>query len=635
MSGDIFIPRFERPVRIPSKVKLGFAKPQIAFAGSRTNLKLTFHIPAEIKPDDTIKLQLFGGRNNKGFFQNIQCDDERKDGFVRVKYNDIFLKISQKENPYGTIKIFPPGSGIKKGSFISVSLRNIEVQKPSILNKFFVLYHDSLLTPQGPHKAETVWNQENQKKILSACLMHILGGKISHFKIHAPSNITPGKKFTVLIRPEDKFFNLSSQIPEKKIEIFNGKEKLKGRIERVKNSSCLKIETSLKNSGVYRLVAKYGKKSFTSNPMICSESEKYNLYWGLLHGHTEMSDGAGSIDHYFHQLKNEARLDFGAPGDHDHTWETTDQMWKKICKTVKKWHKESEFITFLGYEWAKWRRNGDGDRNVYYYFDDRPMYRSDEGHYPNPAALFEALKKEKAIIIPHHTAHGGNFCDWKDHDIEKERLIEIYQERGSYECSEKEGNVVPECKSTWQPYEKGYVVNALIAGWRVGFTGGGDDHIGHAGIDFPRGSCNYKDGLTGVFAKELTKKGIWDGLWNRRTIATTGARIYLYYEINNKPLGSEIDKKHAEMRAFRIVFHGTDTLDRIDIIRNGKVVATISEKKQDLELCWQDSTPLNQILLPPTKFSKEPFAFYYIRAIQKDREVAWASPVWIIDPKIG
>ena len=202
--------------------------------------------------------------------------------------------------------------------------------------------------------------------------------------------------------------------------------------------------------------------------------------------------------------------------------------------------------------------------------------------------------------------------------------------RGSYECSEKMGNPIPECKSNWQPFKIGYLINALLSGWKVGFTGGGDDHIGHAGTDFPQGSCNYKDGLTGVFANQLSREGIWEALWNRRTIATTGARIYLFYTMNGNPLGKEINFQKAGIRKFHIIFHGTDILERIEIIRNNCIVATIKDKKMDVEVHWQDSTPVNRILLPPTQHSKHPFAFYYIRAIQRNQEVAWASPVWII-----
>ena len=628
---NIYIPDFRRPIRIPGRVKITHASPSFIFAGQKTTLRLRFFISKDISPCLSVKLQISGGRNNKGDFANIQITSEKQDGFVCVRLKKKNLKISECSGYLGTFIIHIPDTGIKKGEYLDVFLRNVRCQKASILNKFFILYQDELASAAGPHRAESVWNQENQKKIISACLVHMPGGDIHHMKIHAPSNVLPDENFAILIRPEDKFHNLSSKkIPDKKIQVFCGNEKLNGSITQVKNSTCLQFKTALSEPGVYRLEVRYGRGKFTSNPIICSENEKYKLYWGMIHGHTEMSDGVGTIDHYFHQLKNEARLDFGAPGDHDHTWETTEKMWKKTCETVKKWHKPGKFITFSGYEWAKWRRNGDGDRNVYYFHDDRPMYRSDEGHFPTPKALFKALKKEKAIVIPHHTAHGGNFCDWKDHDETKERLVEIYQMRGSYECSEKMGNPIPECKSNWQPFKIGYLINALLSGWKVGFTGGGDDHIGHAGTDFPQGSCNYKDGLTGVFANQLSREGIWEALWNRRTIATTGARIYLFYTMNGNPLGKEINFQKAGIRKFHIIFHGTDILERIEIIRNNCIVATIKDKKMDVEVHWQDSTPVNRILLPPTQHSKHPFAFYYIRAIQRNQEVAWASPVWII-----
>jgi len=630
MRKTIFIPDFEKPIRIPAKVKTEIAQPPVAIAGTKITLRLKFLILKYIGPEEILKLQIFGGRNNKGWFSNIQLDNPKEDGFILVKYNNVQLKVSQKNNPYGMLTIFPPEGGIKAGKNIYVIMRNVDVGTIRFLNKFFVLYRDNLKSPESPHKAESVWNRENQKKILAACMMHILGGEIHNIKIYGPSDVFPKKKFSLLIRPEDKFHNLSSRILNKKIEVFCEKTGLKKQIKKVKNSTCQQVKISVNNPGVYRITVKYGTQEFISNPIICSENKGFNLYWGMIHAHTEMSDGTGTIDYYFHQLKNEAGLDFGAPGDHDHLWETTDKMWKKTCKTVKKWNYEERFITFPGYEWAKWRRNGDGDRNVYYYHDNRPMYRSDEGCYPDPQALFTALKYEESIIVPHHTAHGGNFCDWKDHNAQKERLIEIYQERGSYECSEKDGNPVPECESRWKPFENGYVINALIAGWRTGFTGGGDDHISHAGTDFPRGTCNYKDGLTGIFAKTLTREGIWKALWNRRTIATTGARIFLYYTVNDKPLGSEIYGWETKTRRFHIIFHGTDNLDRIEIIRNGRIIYVSKEEGIDTEFLWEDCDPVQKILLPPTKFSKEPFAFYYIRAVQKNKDVVWASPIWIL-----
>ena len=67
-------------------------------------------------------------------------------------------------------------------------------------------------------------------------------------------------------------------------------------------------------------------------------------------------------------------------------------------------------------------------------------------------------------MIPHHPGHGGNFCDWKDHDPRFERLVEIFQIRGSYECSDEDGNPAPEDTSKCPPFTDGYVRRALAMG---------------------------------------------------------------------------------------------------------------------------------------------------------------------------
>jgi hypothetical protein len=391
-------------------------------------------------------------------------------------------------------------------------------------------------------------------------------------------------------------------------------------------------------------VDKKSGKETTSNPTICAlpTPDKEKTYWGMIHGHSEMSDGTGSIDYYFKQIRDEAGLNFSASSEHDYCEYTTDEMWRMISDTVKRWNQPGSFVVFLGYEWAKWRRNGDGDRNVYYMEDDRQIYRSDDGFYPTPPELFGVLSAEKAIVIPHHTASGGNWCDWKDHYPEKERLVEIYQERGSMECSVENGNTRP-IKERFRVRPEGYVRHALTLGWRVGFTAGGDDHWGSAGTDRPMRQINrgwftktrYNPGLMSVRAKELTRQAIWDEMWNRRVVATTGARILLDFKLNNSPMGSELTlKKSPELVKGRIVsveFHGTAPLERIEIIRNNEVVQILESSQYDYELTWEDTVSLEEVLLKPTRFCPNRFSFYYIRAIQKDGEVAWASPIWIDD----
>lgn len=335
--------------------------------------------------------------------------------------------------------------------------------------------------------------------------------------------------------------------------------------------------------------------------------------------------------------ENEVGLDFAASADHDHLWETSDEFWEVTCDAVKRWHEMGTFVAFLGYEWAKWRQNGDGDRNVYYLDDDRPLYRSDDGEYPSPPDLFGALaqNEEEAIVVPHHTGHGGNFCDWKDHEGAYERLVEMFQMRGSYECSEQDGNPVPERNIAVPPYKGGYVRDALALGWRVGFTAGGDDHDGHWGSEFRFGT-GYKQGLMCVEAHEQSREAIFAAMYNRRVVATTGARMLLTYRLNGNPMGSELSLRTvpelASRRRLVIEFHGTAAVDRVDVIRNNTVVhSAFATSDKDLCITWEDRDPMDDIWLPAAKFCDHPFAFYYVRVVQQDGEVAWASPVWI-DP---
>ena len=98
-------------------------------------------------------------------------------------------------------------------------------------------------------------------------------------------------------------------------------------------------------------------------------------------------------------------------------------------------------------------------------------------------------------------------------------------------------------------------------------------------------------------------------------------------------MGSELNlKERPELARSRIVsveFHGTSPLERIEIIRNNEVAKIFESSQQDYTLTWEDTASLEEILLKPTRFCPNRFSFYYIRAIQEDGEVAWASPIWI------
>ncbi|MBN1676067.1 MAG: DUF3604 domain-containing protein [Kiritimatiellae bacterium] len=644
------MPAWTRPIRIPAGVDVNHTEPPHAIAGERGTWRLPFTLCRDVAGGSVLKVQLWGGRNNKGVFAGAQADAPGAAGYMSAELDDGTRLTLQPDTKGGTFVVSMPATGLAAGRRVTVVLGDragggsgCAAPHDRLLNKFMVLYAlpAEQAEPKFPSWAGiSVWAEGTAHLIVGACTMHVLGGEPDRLRAYVPAQTAPNQPFTVLVRPEDRYGNLSCRRAGEISLTLNG-ARLPVQIEPASPSTAVRLRTTLPDAGLHRLRVEMlpaGLRTET-NPTVCSASVAGPpVYWGMIHGHTEMSDGTGTLEQYFDQLRNEAGLDFAAPGDHDHRWETSDALWHVTCEAVKRWHEPGEFVTFLGYEWAKWRKNGDGDRNVYYLDDDRPLYRSDDQDYPAPPDLFAVLARhnEKAIVIPHHTGHGGNFCDWKDHSPAHERLVEIFQVRGGYECAEAEGNPAPERPSPHEPYADGLVCRALALGWRVGFTGGGDDHGGHWGTEHAAGPAGYayKQGLMSVEAHACTREAIFEALYNRRVVATTGTRMLLTYTLNGHPMGSELSltsqPELADARRLEVTFHGTGPVQRVDVIRNNQVVHSVpGAGGPDLALTWADTTPISATWLPPARFCSHPFCFYYVRVVQTDADAAWASPVWI------
>ena len=640
---SIFVPAFERPLRIPEHLPLERTDPEFATAGERGEWRLPFRLAADVPAEAPLRVQVYGKRNNSGMFLDVQAEDPAGDGYVSMTgANGEAMPLGA--GVPGTFVTEAPEGGLAKGDVLTFVLGDRSgggggalPTRMRFLSKFAVLYRP----PAADTKMKNFWDRETQPWILSACLMHILGGPLHRIQAYAPSRAAPGENVTLVVRPLGVYENLARDTIDG-LSVWLDGERLDAEEAAIDGTNCLRVSVALPREGVLRPEVRLESRDLraVTNPIVCSEAGRgRQVYWGMIHGHTEISDGSGTLNKYFRQMRDEVALDFAAPGDHDHCDETPAPYWREVCEAVKRWHEPGRFVVFSGYEWAKWDRDGEGDRNVYFLQDDRPMYRSDLDAYPTPTDLFTKLRQagEQAIVIPHHTGHYGNYCDWFEHDAEIERLVEIYQIRGSFECTRAEGNPLPE-KCAKPSVEVGHVNRALAMGWRVGFTGGGDDHRQHGGEEYPMSNMEtephcYKCGLMAVLADTRDREAIWDGLWRRRVVATSGPRMVLLYTLNGHEMGEELDATDEPellaRRSIHVEFHGTAPLERLDIIRNNEVVKSFTGDGPDLVADWEDTEPLANCVMPPARFCPAPFAFYYIRALQRDREMAWASPVWI------
>ncbi len=627
----------KRPLRIPNHVQMTTAEPSFAKADQPGLWSLPFVLARDVLPGEVLWFHIHGGRNMPCRWHGLQVKDGSAEGYLslRTDSGEVIQPTGEAVDD-GLFVFTVPASGLKNGQQVIASLHNVVAPKLSATERFFVLH----AVPAETELAFPLRIGEPPDLVVGACWLPIIGGDMASIQVYAPSTVAASQEISLLTRPEDAYHNTACAAPGYLVVRLNGCE-LPARHVPVESSACCRLEgITLPCEGVCRLEVEDTISGFRAQTNPIRVSNGFELLWGTVHGHTEMSDGAGTLDRYFTYMRDECGVDFGCTSDHDHTEDTPEWMWQLSQEAAMKYNEPGRFTVFLGYEWAKWRKRGDGDRNVYYLHDHRGIYRSCDHEYPTPPELFEALKDEEALVIPHHPAHIGNHNDWKDHDPEKERLVEIYSYWGCSERSVEDGNIYPgspihEGNPNSGSNPLGYVQRALAMGWRVGFVAASDDHLAHASDQTVRHKAgrDYTGGYTAVYASENTRDAVFESLRNRYCYGTTGARIIADFDLNRQPMGSELRLSDypelANERRIRVSVNGTAKIRTIEIVRNNVDVHTFTPDGPDFEGEWVDTESLGAGNLPPAQWSPVPLTFYYIRITQDDNQQAWLSPVWI------
>jgi len=644
---------FVRPLRIPESIPISLAEPSTATLGERGQWRFSFVLTEDIPPGAPLSLVFSASRNVVGEFSHLQVTDPDEIGYVSIARETgepIHPIAAETDNRQVALAV--PEGGLHKGERLHAHLGSIAGHE--MYYDYFALPNKMVLLcrPRVPEDDDNGGTNIGPKlTIVGACLVHFVANQIESIRIHAPATVRSKDAFAILVRPEDRYRNPAISEPGSLVLRLNGQE-IEAERETVAGTTCVKLSgIVLREPGVYRFEVEDTSNGFTgvSNPVeaLARDSEEPDVYWGYIHGHTEASDGIGTMDQYFAYMRDTSLLDFGALGDHAHEFETSEEMWKLAQEATTRHNDPGTFVTLLGHEWGMWRKNGDGDRNVYFLDGDRPLYRSDDNAYPTVPELFDALRRnrERAMVIPHHSASAENHCDYKDHDPDLERLVELYSEWGNSERRLSEGSTIPmrpgHPATPDRPFDAGehpdgYIQRALAMGWRVGFTGGGDDHCALPG-DYRQkyhGKWRRTKGLFSVEATQKTRQAIWESLYERRCVATTCARIIVRFRVAGRLLGSELsiaqDPSLAQRRVVTARVHGTAPIERIEVVRNNEDVFVHEGTGLDEVFEWTDSEEFGSVALPPARYSPEPFCFYYLRVTQTDGELAWTSPVWIV-----
>ena len=372
--------------------------------------------------------------------------------------------------------------------------------------------------------------------------------------------------------------------------------------------------------GVYRAEARHRESGVLvarSNPMevMADDDTRDPVYWGEIHGHSEMSDGCNDYADRYRHARDEGCLDFAAAADHACYFSDNEWLWMQ--DVTNSWDEPGQFVTLNGYEWA----GRQAHRNVYTSRDRLDLFR---GMYP-PTSNLDAVYPhfqgdEECVAGPHGPlAHG---LVWEHHEPSVERFVEIYSMWGAGDS--RENPLVPDFARN---NPRGMTLSELLAtGAKLGVTGGGDCHEGRVGFssEDPDGQgttphtfaaiLRYRCGMTASVMPGLDRASLIRSLRKRKTYATTGARILLDFSVAGLAMG---DVGPAEEAECRIAAHGVEPIRTVEIVKDGEVVWRKGCGELDVVATWTD----------PERISGE--HYYYVRVEQTNGEMAWSSPVWV------
>ncbi|MCR4426216.1 MAG: CehA/McbA family metallohydrolase [Firmicutes bacterium] len=323
-----------------------------------------------------------------------------------------------------------------------------------------------------------------------------------------------------------------------------------------------------------------------------------NHYFGILHAHTAYSDGALTPSDAFTHARDVAGLDFLATTEHGYYMqeETNIILWHKSLEEAEEFYEPGVFVPFIGFEWTHSSGHAGG--------------------YGTPLAASRDNQRSLAELIEFLAMYDGfGMFNHPDYELQPNWDDFAYSGRADrYMCLLEVGN---------GPYshnirnERAYI-RALDRGWKVGATSNQDNHRADWGT--------AADTRTAVLAWELTREAVYDALRSMRTYATEDRNVRVIFESDDVLIGGTVTLSAPDLlRGVGIPFtiriddpDPDDCLDTVQVIGSGgKVVMEFAGPG-----CGHFEVTFD--IVP-----EESYNWYYVRAVQKDKDVIVTSPIWV------
>ena len=375
-------------------------------------------------------------------------------------------------------------------------------------------------------------------------------------------------------------------------------------------------------------VTRADDKSATADWSFTVGEATYQRYFGQLHGHTQYSDGAGSLTgalDYIAALPENANVQFVAFTDHSNYFDSKNNpnveaalydtslvkdsddshSWNTYKSTIAAFNAENtgKIVAIGGFEMT-WS-GGPGHINTF----NTPGVvsrnnstlnnkTSDAGLQAYYALLSQSEGVDSISQFNHPGTTFGNFKDfnyWNPVIDNRMYMVEV----GNGEGQIGAGGYYPS-------YEQ-YIM-ALDKGWHLAPTNNQDNHKGRWG--------NANDARDVILTDDFSEAGIYEAIQARRMYATEDKNLEIDYTVNNQMMGSIISEVPEKLEV-KVSVHDpdkTDTISKVELVANsGKVIYT-----WDTNLSGELSAVLDAT-----------YSYYFVRVTEADGDLAVTAPVWV------
>ncbi|WXG44220.1 MAG: DUF3604 domain-containing protein [Promethearchaeati archaeon SRVP18_Atabeyarchaeia-1] len=439
--------------------------------------------------------------------------------------------------------------------------------------------------------------------------------------------------------------------------------------------------------------------TYWSNPIIVGSFSSVDpkIYWGDFHGHSGLSDGTGSPEHHYYYARYVACLDYCALTDHGETMQFELGALAHSEGATNAAYDPGSFVALQGVEWTQ---TSTGHYTCIFSGDSLPdnpiiSYMT----IPTTQGLWSLLDAFtnstgcRALALPHHTTKLGYIQDWTYINPKYVKIAEVTSVHGESLFEQRDPLDYNPCGDPPPLYTPGTcIMDAFKMGYRMTLYASGDNHDGHPGHSLAhtdayighqrpwttwpnRISMPYPSGITAVYAINLTRNSVFDGLENQRIFASSDyGRPFIDFTINGTRVGDGSTLKvtsASTAREITIVVaqdgapaankrpgaaHVTpnwtpDWNANIEVFKNGNLTARIPISTPVANITLIDTAPVagtsygvqncvqidgkyyiniySDNPIDPSKLNTGGADFYLIRVVGANGRIAYAGPIWV------